>query len=217
MTPGFVRTGDVATRGSCRWRQSRRTDPTGGGRPRQLARWPSTIATTTTTTTAATGADGRTCCTPSCDSRTGEAWLPRASRARAHRAYSARVHGAQAAVRVGGHVDAHGLEGGQTWPWRRATSCSGGATYGTRAQSRWWAAGSDIVAIPFAAGVLAPSRMVRSPAIGAVPTSPSRIILAVNAQLPRRVALGRASARGDAARGDEERPSIGRLSLLRAR
>lgn len=119
--------------------------------------------------------------------QTGEAWLPRASTARAHRAYCARVHGAHWAGRVGGHVGAHGLQGGQTWPRNRATSCSCGATYGTMAQSLWWATGSDIVAIPLVAGVLAPSGMVHSP------------------------------ASGDAARGDEERPAIGRLSLLRAR
>jgi Cu2+-exporting ATPase len=52
-------------------------------------------------------------------------------------------------------------------------------------QNLWWAAGYNIVAIPLAAGVLAPWGIVLSPAAGAVLMSASTIIVAVNAQLLR--------------------------------
>jgi P-type Cu2+ transporter len=59
-------------------------------------------------------------------------------------------------------------------------------------QNLWWAAGYNIVAIPLAAGVLAygvgdPSL---TPAVGAVLMSASTVVVAVNAQLLRRVDLG---------------------------
>jgi Cu2+-exporting ATPase len=53
-------------------------------------------------------------------------------------------------------------------------------------QNLWWAAGYNIVAIPLAAGVLAPIGVVLSPAVGAVLMSLSTVIVAVNAQLLRR-------------------------------
>ena len=53
-------------------------------------------------------------------------------------------------------------------------------------QNLWWAAGYNIVAIPLAAGVLAPRGIVLSPAVGAVLMSLSTIIVAANAQLLRR-------------------------------
>ncbi|MFO7664599.1 MAG: heavy metal translocating P-type ATPase [Chloroflexota bacterium] len=56
-------------------------------------------------------------------------------------------------------------------------------------QNLWWAAGYNIVAIPLAAGVLAPIGILLSPAMGAVLMSLSTIIVAVNAQLLRRVQL----------------------------
>jgi Cu2+-exporting ATPase len=56
-------------------------------------------------------------------------------------------------------------------------------------QNLWWAAGYNIVAIPLAAGVLAPVGILLSPAMGAVLMSLSTIIVAVNAQLLRRVQL----------------------------
>ena len=52
-------------------------------------------------------------------------------------------------------------------------------------QNLWWAAGYNIVAIPLAAGVLAPWGVVLSPAVGAVLMSLSTIIVAFNAQLLR--------------------------------
>ncbi len=63
------------------------------------------------------------------------------------------------------------------------------ATYRKMVQNLWWAAGYNIVAIPLAAGVLAPWGIVLSPAVGAVLMSLSTVIVAVNAQLLRRTAL----------------------------
>jgi Cu2+-exporting ATPase len=53
-------------------------------------------------------------------------------------------------------------------------------------QNLWWAAGYNIVALPLAAGVLAPIGILLSPAVGAVLMSLSTVIVAVNAQLMRR-------------------------------
>jgi Cu2+-exporting ATPase len=63
------------------------------------------------------------------------------------------------------------------------------ASYRKMVQNLWWAAGYNIVAIPLAAGVLAPIGIVLSPAVGAVLMSLSTIIVAVNAQLLRRERL----------------------------
>lgn len=63
------------------------------------------------------------------------------------------------------------------------------ASYRKMVQNLWWAAGYNIVAIPLAAGVLAPWGIVLTPAIGAVLMSLSTIIVAVNAQLLRRAHL----------------------------
>lgn len=56
-------------------------------------------------------------------------------------------------------------------------------TYRKMIQNLWWAAGYNIVAIPLAAGVLAPIGIVLSPAVGAVLMSLSTIIVAINAKL----------------------------------
>ena len=45
-------------------------------------------------------------------------------------------------------------------------------------QNLWWGAGYNIVAIPLAAGVLAPIGIVLNPAVGAVLMSLSTIIVA---------------------------------------
>jgi len=63
------------------------------------------------------------------------------------------------------------------------------ATYRKMLQNLWWAAGYNIVAIPLAAGVLAPLGVLLSPAVGAVLMSLSTIIVAINAQLLRREQL----------------------------
>ncbi len=63
------------------------------------------------------------------------------------------------------------------------------ASYRKMMQNLWWAAGYNIVAIPLAAGVLEPWGFVLSPAMGAVLMSASTVIVAINAQLLRRVRL----------------------------
>jgi P-type Cu2+ transporter len=63
------------------------------------------------------------------------------------------------------------------------------ATYRKMVQNLWWAAGYNIVALPLAAGLLAPWGIVLPPAVGAVLMSLSTIIVAINAQLLRRTAL----------------------------
>jgi Cu2+-exporting ATPase len=63
------------------------------------------------------------------------------------------------------------------------------ASYRKMIQNLWWAAGYNIVAIPLAAGVLAWRGIVLSPAIGAVLMSASTVVVAINAQLLRRVKL----------------------------
>jgi Cu2+-exporting ATPase len=63
------------------------------------------------------------------------------------------------------------------------------ASYRKMVQNLWWAAGYNIVAIPLAAGVLAPFGIVLSPAVGAVLMSASTVIVAINAQLLRRARL----------------------------
>jgi len=56
-------------------------------------------------------------------------------------------------------------------------------TYRKMIQNLWWATGYNIVAIPLAAGVLAPIGIVLNPAVGAILMSLSTIIVAINAQL----------------------------------
>lgn len=63
------------------------------------------------------------------------------------------------------------------------------ASYRKMQQNLWWAAGYNIVAIPLAAGVLAPVGILLSPAVGAVLMSLSTVIVAANAQLLRRAGV----------------------------
>jgi len=63
------------------------------------------------------------------------------------------------------------------------------ATYRKMLQNLWWAAGYNIVAIPLAAGILAGWDILLTPAVGAVLMSASTVIVALNAQLLRRVEL----------------------------
>jgi P-type Cu2+ transporter len=60
------------------------------------------------------------------------------------------------------------------------------ASYRKMIQNLWWAAGYNIVALPLAAGVLAPWGILLSPAVGALLMSLSTVIVALNAQLLRR-------------------------------
>ena len=63
------------------------------------------------------------------------------------------------------------------------------ATYRKMVQNLWWAAGYNIAAIPLAAGVLAPLGIVLNPAVGAILMSFSTVVVALNAQLLRRLTL----------------------------
>jgi Cu2+-exporting ATPase len=63
------------------------------------------------------------------------------------------------------------------------------ATYRKMIQNLWWAAGYNILAIPLAAGVLAPWGIILHPAVGAILMSASTVIVAMNAQLLRRTPL----------------------------
>ncbi|HEX2998426.1 MAG TPA: copper-translocating P-type ATPase [Anaerolineales bacterium] len=63
------------------------------------------------------------------------------------------------------------------------------ASYDKMIQNLWWAAGYNVVAIPLAAGVLAGWGILLSPAVGAILMSVSTIVVAINAQLLRRVEL----------------------------
>lgn len=62
-------------------------------------------------------------------------------------------------------------------------------TYSKMIQNLAWATGYNALAIPLAAGIAAPLGFVLSPALGAVLMSLSTIIVAINAQLLRRVKL----------------------------
>jgi Cu2+-exporting ATPase len=63
------------------------------------------------------------------------------------------------------------------------------ASYRKMIQNLWWAAGYNIIALPLAAGVLARWNILLSPAVGALFMSLSTIVVAINAQLLRRVKL----------------------------
>jgi Cu2+-exporting ATPase len=76
------------------------------------------------------------------------------------------------------------------------------ASYRKMIQNLAWAAGYNIVAIPLAAGAFAWAGVTLPPAVGAILMSLSTIIVALNAQLLRRVRLAPSQGYGDAA-GDE--------------
>ena len=63
------------------------------------------------------------------------------------------------------------------------------STYRKMLQNLWWAAGYNIIAIPLAAGVLAAWGILLTPAVGAILMSASTVVVAINAQLLRRVML----------------------------
>ncbi len=63
------------------------------------------------------------------------------------------------------------------------------STYRKMKQNLWWAAGYNIIAIPLAAGVLAAWGILLTPAVGAILMSASTVVVAINAQLLRRVML----------------------------
>ncbi|RKR19921.1 copper-translocating P-type ATPase [Arthrobacter oryzae] len=68
------------------------------------------------------------------------------------------------------------------------------ASYRKMWQNLVWATGYNVVSVPLAAGVLAFAGIVLSPAAGAVMMSASTVIVALNAQLLRRLRLNPAAA-----------------------
>ncbi|MBE7190951.1 MAG: heavy metal translocating P-type ATPase [Gordonia polyisoprenivorans] len=64
------------------------------------------------------------------------------------------------------------------------------ASYRKMKQNLWWAAGYNLISVPLAAGVLAPLGFVLPMSIGAILMSASTVIVALNAQLLRRLDLG---------------------------
>ena len=64
------------------------------------------------------------------------------------------------------------------------------ASYRKMVENLIWASGYNLLALPLAAGILASSGILLSPAIGALFMSLSTVIVAINAQLLRRVRLG---------------------------
>jgi Cu2+-exporting ATPase len=69
------------------------------------------------------------------------------------------------------------------------------ASYRRMWQNLVWATGYNVLAVPVAAGVLAFAGVVLSPAAGAVLMSASTIVVALNAQLLRRMKLNPSEVR----------------------
>lgn len=63
------------------------------------------------------------------------------------------------------------------------------ASYRKMKQNLWWAAGYNLISVPLAAGVLAPIGFVLPMSIGAILMSISTVVVALNAQLLRRLDL----------------------------
>ena len=63
------------------------------------------------------------------------------------------------------------------------------ASYRKMQQNLWWAAGYNLLAVPLAAGVLSPVGFVLPMSIGAILMSLSTVVVALNAQLLRRLDL----------------------------
>jgi Cu2+-exporting ATPase len=62
-------------------------------------------------------------------------------------------------------------------------------TYRKMLQNLWWAGGYNLIAVPLAAGVLAPIGFILPMAVGALLMSASTVVVALNAQLLRRLDL----------------------------
>ena len=63
------------------------------------------------------------------------------------------------------------------------------ASYRKMKQNLWWAAGYNLISVPLAAGVLAPIGFILPMSVGAILMSASTIVVALNAQLLRRLDL----------------------------
>ena len=62
-------------------------------------------------------------------------------------------------------------------------------TYRKMKQNLWWAAGYNLLSVPLAAGILAPIGFVMPMSVGAILMSASTVVVALNAQLLRRLDL----------------------------
>jgi len=80
------------------------------------------------------------------------------------------------------------------------------ASYRKMLQNLAWGAGYNLFAIPLAAGVLAWAGFTLSPAVGAILMSASTVVVALNAQLLRRVDLTRAALPDRAVRAPDKVP-----------
>jgi len=67
-------------------------------------------------------------------------------------------------------------------------------TYRKMTQNLWWAGGYNLISVPLAAGILAPIGFVLPMSVGAILMSLSTVVVALNAQLLRRIDLDPASA-----------------------
>ncbi|MDO9589512.1 MAG: HAD-IC family P-type ATPase, partial [Microcella sp.] len=63
------------------------------------------------------------------------------------------------------------------------------ASYRKMKQNLWWAAGYNLISVPLAAGVLAPIGFILPMSVGALLMSASTVVVALNAQLLRRLDL----------------------------
>ncbi|GAA1101091.1 heavy metal translocating P-type ATPase [Tsukamurella strandjordii] len=63
------------------------------------------------------------------------------------------------------------------------------ASYRKMKQNLWWAAGYNLISVPLAAGVLAPIGFILPMSVGAILMSLSTVVVALNAQLLRRLDL----------------------------
>ncbi|KHK97102.1 ATPase [Microbacterium mangrovi] len=63
------------------------------------------------------------------------------------------------------------------------------AAYRKMKQNLWWAAGYNLISVPLAAGILAPIGFVMPMSVGAILMSLSTVVVALNAQLLRRLDL----------------------------
>ncbi|MGH3725740.1 MAG: heavy metal translocating P-type ATPase [Mycobacterium sp.] len=63
------------------------------------------------------------------------------------------------------------------------------ASYRKMKQNLWWAAGYNLISVPLAAGVLSPIGFVLPMSVGAILMSASTVVVALNAQLLRRLDL----------------------------
>ena len=77
------------------------------------------------------------------------------------------------------------------------------SSYRKMKQNLWWAAGYNLLSVPLAAGVLAPIGFVLPMSVGAILMSASTVVVALNAQLLRRLDLS--PARSTAQLLDRER------------